>query len=466
MITASPNAPLYPCPLVEAIEESCIPDLALVDHHYSLRLMTLVSGIATSVISGIAYAPVSLQLPGGIFFAIANTLGFSKLSIWAIRATAQDLFGPKGNKEMALLDRNSNGNCVNIAAIATSTVIAILSQLPTALPMLDYGGQWKVPGMLCVLASGMLVPIRSLQLSINRSIQLYKKSREDTGEKLERLRTVLINAIELHQTVFRKQSLEEKEHWIASLQHNNMPHSLIGIALHPAPAKPVTARDLRVERIAKATGLLLTGSLQTGLALYTFAKTQQYMVSSPAAAALLAGSVVLSGIYLSGQSIISTTHRIANAALSRLTHQKDDSLAEQLRPWRARVLQLMGFVIDAGSLGATVVIWGDFYQNNLPAKTYFTTALCLAYFLFLFTSTTDMIDEAIEEDVRLRGSKEEKMVISYNDQFSKMKKIIANSSAQDLALFLESCPPELRSELLVKIDGSLELLRELEPILI
>lgn len=453
--------------LSEVVFERCIANTPPLDPHSCLRKIALATSITTSLSAGAAFIPVSLPLPAGSLFAAANFVGFFKLDMWAIRGTIHDLLGPRGEKEVVLLNRTAKGKCFTAAVMVASTAIALLSQVPVALPSLDYDGKLKIPAVICLFVGGALLPIRSLQLTIDKTIRARNASLGKTGKKLENLRMLMASMIDEHREMFRKMDRISKLEHIDCLQQAQgtdveRARKLIEQILEePLETQEVQKRSLS-SYFPTAAGVFIAGSLQTGLAIYTFEKTKEHIVDNDVAAGTLAGSVVLSGIYLSGLSILNTTERIAGAFLRCIKGQREKSMAEQFRPKLTQSLKLLGLLIDLGALGATTVIWGDFYKNNLPAKLYFDITLCLAYFLFLSTSTLDMVDEAVAEIVQRTGSHNERQIVQLNDQLSQIKKIIEQSSLLDFSEFLGKCSNELKVKLLDRVDLSIEMLESLK----
>ena len=95
--------------LSRVIFERCIANSVLLDPHSCARKIAFGTSVMTSLSAGASFIPVSLPLPAGALFAAANFVGFFKLDMWAIRGTIHDILGPKGEKEIVLLNRSSQG---------------------------------------------------------------------------------------------------------------------------------------------------------------------------------------------------------------------------------------------------------------------------------------------------------------------------------------------------------------------
>jgi len=153
---------------------------------------------------------------------------------------------------------------------------------------------------------------------------------------------------------------------------------------------------------------------------------------------------------------VGTVQRIASSSLNCITRQSKKSLAEQLRPKLTLSLKLLGLVVDLGALGATVVIWDDFTGKNLPAKIYFETTLCLAYFLFLSSASLDAVDGAIEELVQRKGTPDEQQIMLLNNQLKKLEQLIQSSSLLDFGQSLGQLSDTTRENLLLRANTTVD----------
>lgn len=448
--------------LVKAIFERCIDHSPLIDNHKGSRRVALALSVISSLAANASYIPISLAMPAGPVFAAGNFLGFFKLDIWAIRGTINDILSPKGSHEIILHQRSSNNKCYTVAVIIAALAIALLSQVPVALPALDYNGALGVPSVIMLFLGGVLIPIRSLQLSINKKIRSMNCCAGEEKEQWEQLRLEMISLIDQHQGLFRQMDSPDKIAHILSLAPNSQGsevekvNSYISALFNPSLDAPVEESSSLLGRISGVSGVLLTISFEAALAYYTFCKVKENVLDNDALAGVLAGSVVASSVYLAGQSIVSTAQRMAAACLNLVTCKREKTLAEQLRPKLDLSLKLLGLAIDLTALGATIVIWGDFLKDNPSEKIYFEITMCLAYFLFLYTATLDMAGEVTEEIVQHRGTEDERQIIEFNADLQRLKKLIETSSLVDFGSFVTKLPLELRSKLLSKVDLRIE----------
>jgi hypothetical protein len=463
LLPVDDTTPLIRVPnrLARAIYERCIEDADTIDRYPCGRRTALGASIIASLGANASYIPISLKLPVGPLFAIANFVGFFKLDIWAIRGTINDELGPKGEHEIVLLQRGARGKCYTIAVLASSLVVALLSQIPVALPALDYNGSLAIPSVVFLFVGGALIPIRSLQLSVNKAARLRNSGLGDVSRKVEELRLVMSSLIDQHREIFRKMGYERQLEFIESLRQFEgaeleQTHAFALSILNPpledeeVPSRPIS------DYVAMGAGVVIALSLEAGLAYYTFEKSKLNIIDNSFVAVGFAASVVASSFYLAGRSIISMAQRMVGSLLNLLTCRIEKAIAHQLRPKMTIALKLLGMAIDLGALGATIVIWGDFLKDNLPAKLYFEITLCMAYFLFLSTATLDMIDEVIEESILNSDNKNERAIVQLNNRLKQFQSLIENSSLLDFGLFVAKLPAELKQKLLQRVNLSIE----------
>lgn len=452
--------------LALSIFERCIGTTPLVDKTACRRNTALVTSIITAAAAGAAFVPISLHLPAGPAFAVANFIAFFNLDMWAIGQTIEDLFGPKGENEIVLLERASHGKCFTTAAVIASTAIALLSQVPVAIPSLDYDGDLKIPALISLFVGGALIPLRSLQLTIDKTMRMRNALHREEGEKIERLRGSFEELIDKYQELFRKMDRQGQLEHVGRFQQiqgadaEKATGLIEEVIKGPIEIKPVDETSL-LSRLSRGFGFWIAGSLQTGLALYTFSKTKEHIIDNDIAAGAMAASVVLSGVYLSGQSIINTAENIARSFVNFIKDKREKSLVEQLRPGLSQSLKLLGGLIDLGALGATIVIRRDFYKDDLLADIYFNITFCLAYFLFLSTATLSMVDGAIGKLIQRTGSDDEKQILEHQNKLEKMKQLIERSSLLDFSIFVGGFSEDIRVKLLNKVDLTTETLNQI-----
>lgn len=452
--------------LAGAIFERCVKNEEIDDPHRRARLCTKAICILVSAGAKVPYVPISLKLPGRWFFAIGNTASFFNLEYWAIKASINDVLGPKGRWEVSLLQNAGKGRCYQVATLTASFIIALLSQVPVALPAMDYDADYRIPGVIVLLVAGSLLPVRSLQLSINEALKMKRCALGDVEKKLERIRREVVSLTQEYREIFRLAGYEEKMGMIAALAATSKDDELeevwphLSLVLGKPMESPAPKRNVLCERLSKGAGYFLTASFEAALAMYTWSKTKEHIIDNDVAAFGFTAATVLSWAYLTGESIANTTNRCVQSLFNFMKCRENRTLSEQIRPRLTLALKLLGMTLNVGALGPTVVIWGDFFKDNTDEQGYFQVTMCMAIFLLLSTATLDIIDETVEEIILKKGTPDQKQMIELNRKLLYLQQLLHRSSLLDFGTFLLNCPDRIKEHLLQKVDLAVERVTE------
>lgn len=458
--------------LLDSILEGPIEQRALIDPYHNARRVSKSAALTAAICANSSFIPITLK--AGIPYAIGNSVSFLSLDYWAINGTFDEVFGPRGESEAILMTRGAKGKCYRISLAIGAVAIAILSQVPIALPALDYDGELKVPAFIALLLGGSILPLRSLQLSINKSIQMQKWILGETGKKIEEIRSEITSAIQEYQTEFEQIGMNDKLQIVSQMNsirnRDDMqkiePYlsTILDQLTHPKPKEPssryTSACNLLGRVTSKLIGSFLAASLETGLTLYTFDKTKKYMTDDDIGAGIFTAAVISSGIYLYGKSVINTTEQMAKSVFATLTRQRSKRISEQFRPSLTLSLKLLGLALNLGTIGPNLVIWGDFFKDKKEEQLFFKTTLCCAYFILVSTATLAHVDNTVKQVIASKGNDNEKQIIQLHRDLQKLQKLVENSPILDFSIFLRKCPQEIRTALLRKVGLSLDSLHE------
>lgn len=448
--------------VAEAIFEKCLQRSELRDPYKYARRTALTVSIVASLSANASYIPISLRLPNGAIFAISNFSAFFSLDYWAISATLNDLLGPKGKCEIVLAKHKNSNRCQLVATVTTSIAVALLSQIPIAIPSLDYDGAYKIPAFVALLAGGVLFPIRSLQLSIEQTIEMMKYSFKGVRKQVELIRKEAVALTDQYRRVFQQMEYSDKLFLIDSLKRDeefiSQVNSYILTVLETSINSPQSQRTPLHNRVSLVIGAWLTGSLQTALTIYTWSKTKEYLTDDNFTAGFFTTLVIGSGLYLSGKSIIETTQRMSASMINFFCRQNERTIADQLQPKLTFGIKLVGLLINGFALGPTLVIWGDFLKDHPSERLYFEISLCAAYFLLLSTATLEIAENVVEKVIQTKGDAEAQKIVLFHKGLLELQQIFSQSSLLDFSIFLTKAPATLRNYLLSKIGLSIEAL--------
>lgn len=359
-----------------------------------------------------------------------------------------------------IIERSGKGRCYNVAVISTALALSIFSQIPVALPALDYDLGYKELGFTVLLISGSLIPIRSIQLSLDKIFE--KRLLNDTQKQIESIRENAVSCIGNYRETFRGAPFDQK---LALISNLNLTRSMEDLEPYLAQIfeetdVPQVAQNPLLGRVSTVIGWWITASFEAALTTYTFEKSKENIFDDNVLAGTFAVVTGLSWGYLTGQAVVGTTKRIAQTCVNFFKGQSNPSIAEQIFPNLTAGLKLLGAAISIAAMGPTFVIWGDYYKDNLEKKVYFLTTMSTALVFLLSTASFDMIDGIVQNRIEKNGTLDEQSIVKLDKELRKFQQLLSQSSLFDFASFLETCPADIKNKLLARAEVTAEGLRE------
>ncbi|MGR3973387.1 MAG: hypothetical protein QRY72_02265 [Candidatus Rhabdochlamydia sp.] len=456
--------------LSKAVMEECIERRVASDPHKIARLAIKTVCLIVSAGAKIPYIPISLTLPAGPAFAFGNTTSFFILEWWAIRATIDEALGSRGASEAQMVKRGGKGFLYQIATLVGALVISIFPQIPIALPALDYDGQFKVLGFITLLAAGVFIPIRSLQLTVDNILKKFMI--DESGKKIQQLCFSMAGLIQEERDLFRQLPYQDKLQMISRLDDIRKSQDFSGYIKElftPKVGHKVVKESSLCKKISFAAGIALTAAFEAALVMYTWEKTQEHFIDNEAAAGAIAITTGISWLYLTGQAIIGTTQRVSQAVVNLIKRQKDPSIASQIYPKLTFALKSLGMINTVLALGPTVVIWGEFYASNRYEQVAVEIVMCSSLFLLLSTATLDIIQDFIQQLIQHKGSSDQQLIARLDHEFQKFQTLLRQSALPDIAAFVMDLPEDIKGRLLNQAAITQEMLDhylESQPLLL
>ena len=241
-----------------------------------------VGAAIVSASARVFYIPVSLELPAGPAFAFANTTACFALEYWASSRTIDELFI---NNSSDPNEPNNKSTTRTISTFVLAEFTALSSQVPMAFVAYNYNSKdIRILGALVTGVSGSLFPLRSLQLSFNE-IGLRKKL-NDVEKKLSKIKQELKALLRTNQSDFLTKNQHDRLTFLLDMgnvrkisDRNEKIETYFRhiMSVHEQQVQPQsTCRKIATYGV-QATGVVLTISLQTALAMYTFTQTKDYI---------------------------------------------------------------------------------------------------------------------------------------------------------------------------------------------
>lgn len=427
----------------------------------STRVTLRVIVIGCSAAVKVFFIPVSLELPAGGAFAAGNCIAYFALEYWSGNAVINSIAGPKTRAEMEL-ERYGNkyGRGRAIAIGVSSVTIGLLSQVTYALAAALYNSQkFKVLAGVTTLIAGGLFPARSTQLSLEAYFNNQKLS--EIEKTLVEIKNDLIAHLQDHRTLLVEAGYEEQCEIINKFnEFRKSSNKVVDFTNHVfakralPPTSPPSCSPTRA--FSYVVGGSLTVILQSCIGWYTWSKTQELVTDDTAVAGVCTALAVGSAFYMTGKSLISTTERICNAIVDFAECRFKPTLIEKLRPKTTFCLKTLSLLSSTLALGATWVIWSDFFEDNKMEKNFFTSTINAATFLLLYTATLDMVDDIVEALIKQTGTHEEKEVLELYHELRNFQEVIQKSSMADFGIFLTKLPDSVRIPLLQRHNLAVE----------
>jgi len=145
---------------------------------------------AIVTLRNVAFMPVSLKLPLAGWnwaSAVGNVIGVSALDFWVGNLFINDSLPQSTGLEKVSPQKTSTSST---AATIGNLTISLLSQIPSVYPTMQYNpGPLSVPAGLVVLFGGAVLPLRSIQLSMEK----YYKSSLTEKQGLDCLASIIFS---------------------------------------------------------------------------------------------------------------------------------------------------------------------------------------------------------------------------------------------------------------------------------
>ena len=410
--------------------------------------------ILMSASAKVGYIPISMKLGPvlGPVAATANSIGFFILEYWAANGTITSALPMQTLAEKELLQaQETKSTCQKVLFLIPALIVAMSSQLPTVLAGVNYNEEkYKIPAAVALITSGSLIPLRSIQLSIE---QLYKTLQKGDPSEAIVAQRKMVDLLRKNHQAFIEMSKEEKEGVLADLSRvrqmsesadktNQYLTTFLGIEPpHQERANDCFENGLRYAGLGLGVGL--SGVFEYALGDYTFNLTKKEVFDNDALAVTFACLAVVCTSYLYIQSIVGTSQRVFSVVGDLANGTEARNLGWQLRPKLSAALTTLALSVDALALGPTYVVWGDFYDQNKGKHDLFLATMCASLFLILFTATLDIANDLCSYSI-MNGSDEEKSILALSQELQRLAATIEKSSPEQFEQFLTSLPEGIK----------------------
>jgi len=416
--------------------------------------------VVCSGIVKVVFIPANLTLPVGPLFATGNIIAYFSIEYVNGGKIVDDVFGPKTQAQIELESHNKMSARKKIVIISSATLAGLIAQVPLAFAAYTNNSPpFQLTAALTTLIAGSFFSIQSTKLSLE---DIAKNSFLSTTEKqLLSIKNDMIGHIREHRRLFAEMGYGEKIQAVSRFKQlkisNGTSSDYARLLFSNPPTKITPSRGSRaLSRGIAVGGSLLTASYETAMVLYIWGLTKSLILESNSLAGSCAGLFVATGVYMTGKSVIYTCQRVFDMIMCR----RQPDVGEQIRYKTAFCLKTVAILSSALANGATVVIWGDFFDSNEAEKLYFTSSLCASTFFVLLTFTFEVAENIIDELIQRYGSQADKKIINLNNALKGLEALIEKTSLQDCAHFLHHLPPQIRNHFLERCQLTSQALEE------
>lgn len=415
------------------------------DRTYWQRRILQTLAAAVSAATKVYFIPVSLTLPAGESFATGGVISWWCFEFYGANSTIEDIAGPKGHHELALLRKTSRNRCRTITIVTGAFAIALVSQIVYAFAAYKYNNSdQRIPAAIVTMISGSLYPTRSLQLTFEALSEKWSEH-TDFEQKLISIRNNFADMIQTNRAIFV--TLENKLDIVQIFNEleasndkkavaNRFVREMISLRRRER-VQVLTNGHRRTNAVSKVVGSLLAATMQSAFAYYTWTNTKEYVSDDDGVAFINSALVVGSSVYLTTKDLLATTNYLARSFFNLVSNRRELSIAEQLHPRLCFALKALGLVSDAFAQGSAWVIWGD----------YFGGPVCAGTFILLYAGTLYIIDRTVEEYIRRKGDPNGKAIMAVYDKLGSLPSITRTNSLIDYCYHLLDLEDDVRLEL-------------------
>jgi len=377
--------------------------------------------------------------------AASNLTVMTLLSLWAGNSIINEVLCHHTPQEELITEKKIKG-WKKAALYTTLLGLSLLSQLPYIYSAVKYNpGPYAVLFGFTVATGGCLIPLRSMQLDVEKQMQI--KSGEQFDRTLFLKQTNYVKSVLAKRDEFIKSSPEMKETFIVTLNRirgqqnsdtklhdyfSHMSSQTLNSSLDSIQheATPLSIRSARI------TGMILTCFYQWFIGMYTWEQTKSQVSDRNAIAGILSFLVVASTFRIMLNAITESTEEIFDSTFNSSQSQEPGSLADQFYEKRSLVtLNIVSAGVNSLALLVSYVMFKDLFKNR-SAEKFAECVMCCSTFLLYQKASSDTLKGALEELKMFTGSEFEKETIKTVHEF------------QDLARFIETISPRYFEEFL------------------
>lgn len=451
------------CPIDNAIEAICSDRQSINKNKKIAKAIFLSIGLVVSVTAKYFFYPVAHEGGTSIFgnnsvgdgFGIVFEFFYSKafvtLEMWALNGILDAVLSNKSQEELAARQKISTLGKVALGILTVAA--AVFARYPFALPAAQYNKSAPIAALIFSLAAGIVLPIRSIQLTIGQlssfkncnCLSPVASAKRKFVEYLEKVEGALLTK--------NLQELSAVQKEINLIDPNSK--STMCLSKYFAYGNISNKLENALKKISIGVTIPLTAILEYAIADYTFYTTKNLVLNNVPFAATLAATSVLVTFYFYGKAIYESSYRFFRFVTNKCNNAPSLPLAEKIFPRLINSLKTEEFFSNLLALGPWYAVWGNFYSTPPAKHWFFVTTLLLTLFATLQAASSAVIENGALLFVQ---NEEGRKAIKLISNLRRIKETISAASDAEFLTFFSQLPAKLKDQILT--EAELEVLEE------
>jgi hypothetical protein len=376
------------------------------------------------------------EIPGlGIVFAASNFVAFSSYLVWSSIKMIDQM-----SLTMAISEHvqtKSYERCRKITSLAFSVINGIFAQVPYFFLSWQYNAH--KPYMITFNALDIVPPIYSLNLILTR--QFTAQAYSVNEKKILDFKKYLLDKINEKLIALRDGDGRSVIQTFIDIESISDPSDRV-ISFFDSMTSEYTVRVIEENPCvldfkyasAKLIGLLLM-SVQLFWAAFLSYKGTSLVTTNTTLIGLVSLYVVVCNIALTRFVLIKSTYQLINATQKLCVKDRSyNYLCERLFPKTSAVARIISLCLVMTAFIPALTLSNDFIPEAFVLPS--TVLYGIGFALMNYLPVRDLLDVACRLVVKRLGNADDRTCLRTYEQVESVKRIIENSSAESLAIFL------------------------------
>ncbi len=417
------------------------------------KAIVLGIGLVVAVTAKYFYYPVAQEGGKSIFgdnsvgdgfgyvFEFFYSKAFFTLEMWALNGILDAVLSNKSQEELEARQKISTVG--KVLLVISTVAAAVFARYPFALPAAEYNKAAPIPALVFSLAASLVIPIRSIQLTMGQLSSLNKCNCCSPIAAAKRKFVGYLEKVEATLLTKNLQELSAAQGEIELIDQNS--RSTMSLSKYVAYGNISNKLDNALKVVSLIATIPLVAILEFAIADYTFHTTKNLVLDNDPFAATLAATSVLVTFYFYGKAIYESSNRFFRFLTNKCNPVPSSPLAEKISPTLINSLKAEEFISNIFALGPWYSVWGNFY-NAPPAKHwFFVPVLLLTLFATLQASSCAVIENGF---LLFTKNEDGKRAIKLISNLRRIRETIGAANDAEFLTFILQLPADLKKQIL------------------